>query len=1051
MAVEPTINITQTKVWVVANGVDNDQIAVTVFNGTLPMNGSVVTFSVDDTDLGFFNPISPTIVGQSAPILTVNGSATVFFMTKTKSGNATISANVRYKMNDTAPEENKTVLIIQRIDHDTPYKIASYHLTSEGTVGTEDPIFIWVQDSHNNPVDNKREMSEGKAHGESVVYSITGQPEPASPVPESFVAGYFSPEDNSTVTRYVNESGAVNASLILSTIPGSHNVMTTAIFPSEISKKFIIEGQADGEPWYIDCQVFPDASPNPYLPADGMSQFTLIYSMYDKFMNGLQAKNFDIESSKGETFHTGTNGTGQQKFTYGPNSEVALIDITATASDNSSVTITNTIEFVNTTANNMVFTATPQSMQSADVRNPPTEPPKTSTLAAHVLDIEGNAIRDQPVQFTISNVHYDDVNSTAIWDPWLKNQTSTTNLTSVWAVTDNQGLASVTLMPCYFNTNKTDHNSPHAYNPTDTGYCTVNANWISPNGTLVTRSIDFTFKNFPYMSAKTFLSSSKIPVNGTVDVTLALSGDGFALYPTPIDVMLVCDMSGSMHTAPKDMENLQGTPNSWYRWDAENASATAFINKMNSSTDRLGLLLYAADPTTINYHLSKTQYTNIKNALKNTNPSGSTGTRKAIKIAIDDMSLPAYQNSDPSAIRAIILMTDGEFNNYGDPLARGIGYAGGSGQKDPNSHWYTGTSSGIYAWDSPSGDGNINHHTWFTGLGGSVKGAVDANNVTNQNMTLYAKSKNLRVYTISLSGDIVQNGTIWNTLENLAQGTGGKHYHANSTAQLTSIYENIAGELKNKAGVDIDTNLSFENVQVKNVTVQGSEVFNYVYQNGVSTHIEKYDQSGYHDWTYDNRTQWNTTHSLDFNVGTIFIGDYWKATFRLQAIRDGDIHVFDNSSMINFLNAGLPQALPIPDTVLNVVPDATNDTGQAGEFSETEVNVTALTDSAYKWDWKRHYTGDQEVSEFYFISFDGGQQWTLIGDRTLSPGDARNQTLGSFTYDIRSLLPMDLIAAGVTIDFKIKAYASDAPSPRTPRSLPVSIQQIVDQKYITLQ
>ena len=188
---------------------------------------------------------------------------------------------------------------IQRIDHDTPYKISSYHLKSEGTVGTEDQIFVWVQDSHNNPVDNKREISEGGAHGESVVYSITGQPEPRiTSSCNRIVAGHFSPEDNFTVTRYVNESGAVNASLVLSTIPGFHNVMTTAIFPSQISKKFMIESLADGEPWYIDCQIFPYAEPNPYLPADGMSQFTLIYSLYDKYMNGLQAKTFDIESSK---------------------------------------------------------------------------------------------------------------------------------------------------------------------------------------------------------------------------------------------------------------------------------------------------------------------------------------------------------------------------------------------------------------------------------------------------------------------------------------------------------------------------------------------------------------------------------------------------------------------------------------------------------------------------------------------------------------------------------------------------------------------------------
>ncbi len=188
---------------------------------------------------------------------------------------------------------------------------------------------------------------------------------------------------------------------------------------------------------------------------------------------------------------------------------------------------------------------------------------------------------------------------------------------------------------------------------------------------------------------------------------------------------------------------------------------------------------------------------------------------------------------------------------------------------------------------------------------------------------------------------------------------------------------------------------------------------------------------------------------MDFSAGTIYVNDNWLATFRLKAITDGDIHIFGPSSIITFNNG--VDTLQIPDTVITVTPLLVNQTVESGEFAETDVNVTPLSDTTYKWDWKRHYTGNQEVFAYYFISFDGGQQWTLIGDNRLSSGDARNQTMGSFTYDIRSLLPMDIISSGVTIDFRIKAYASDAPSPRTPRSLPVSVQRILDQKYITLQ
>ncbi len=211
LAEEPviTISLSPEKVWIVANGADNDLITVTVFNGTIPMNGSIVTFNVDNPTLGYFNPASPSVAGYSAPLVTVNGSASVLFRSKTTSGNATISATIRYKMNDTAPEESKTVQIVQQIDHDTPYKISNYNLTSEGTVGTVSPIFIWVQDSHNNPVDNKREVSESRTP-ESVVFSITGQPEPSQPPPATYNPANFAPEGANTVTRYVNQSGMVN-------------------------------------------------------------------------------------------------------------------------------------------------------------------------------------------------------------------------------------------------------------------------------------------------------------------------------------------------------------------------------------------------------------------------------------------------------------------------------------------------------------------------------------------------------------------------------------------------------------------------------------------------------------------------------------------------------------------------------------------------------------------------------------------------------------------------------------------------------------------------
>ncbi len=50
------------------------------------------------------------------------------------------------------------------------------------------------------------------------------------------------------------------------------------------------------------------------------------------------------------------------------------------------------------------------------------------------------------------------------------------------------------------------------------------------------------------------------------------------------------------------MEDLQGHPKHWTRWQAERQAANDFISAMNSSTDRLGLVRYSDGITgTIRY------------------------------------------------------------------------------------------------------------------------------------------------------------------------------------------------------------------------------------------------------------------------------------------------------------------------------------------------------------------------------------------------------------------------------------------------------------------
>jgi len=710
---------------------------------------------------------------------------------------------------------------------------------------------------------------------------------------------------------------------------------------------------------------------------------------------------------------------------YGPKSEIGDILITATIPTNPSLSVSDLVRFVNLTANQMLFTATPQSMASYDAR------PSYSTLYGYVLDQEGNPVQGERVKFTIVNEWYDNPGTANVTEhPSLKNS-SVELVNSVWETTNAQGYAEVLLKPCSFNTNE----FAPPYDPAATGHCTVEADWTNINGTHVVRQLTFTFKNYPYLSAVTEVSKTRVNVTDTVDVTLTLKGDGFMLIPKPVDVMMVLDRSGSMDT--KDMEN------GMERIDALKNAASNFVDEIkisaNYTTNRIGLVPYSTTVYSNNYYYPynyrdlSTNYNAIKTQINALQPNGWTASRLALKTAIDRMN--KFPNSDPRTIRSIVFMTDGEFNYYGDPLARGRGY------------------SSTYAWENTY----IDRHFRFSDLGGSTGDPGNPpsydNQFTNQNMSNYAKNSQLRIYTISFSNDISSDSETWKVMENLANSTNGKHFHANSAAQLNDVYTQIAGELKTKAGVNTTTTLDFQNVTVKNATVAGAEAFNYVFEDGKSTYWKKYktgQESTPYAWgTINDTVNWTTNHALNFNVGTIEVNDNWEVTFRLQVLSDGDIHVFGNNSLITFDDN--TKSLHLPDTIITAIPNMVNETFTYSEFTETEVNVTQVSNTVYEWKWNRHYTGDFPLQELYFISLDGGYQWTLVGERTLPPEVAKEEKIGVFTFDIRNILPYGTGLEGLNIDFKLKAFAVDAPSPQSPRGPPIARPGGSNISYITLK
>ena len=131
--------------------------------------------------------------------------------------------------------------------------------------------------------------------------------------------------------------------------------------------------------------------------------------------------------------------------------------------------------------------------------------------------------------------------------------------------------------------------------------------------------------------------------DGTVKVTISLEGIPYQGKVNPTDVILVIDRSGSMST----------------KLDKMKEAAMAFIDSIDTSTHRIGIVVYDTDVTS--YALS-TDKTKLKQYIEKIQYQGSTN----ISAAIDE-SVKLLKSKRSNAQGAIVLMTDGVANYYGNP------------------------------------------------------------------------------------------------------------------------------------------------------------------------------------------------------------------------------------------------------------------------------------------------------------------------------------------------------------------------------------------------
>ncbi|MDI9633274.1 MAG: VWA domain-containing protein [Methanolinea sp.] len=1051
-------NITFTTMndWLVANGTDFTYARVFTFNQTYPIPHIGVSFQILENEMGAFQPTIATTNDE--------GMAESKFTVKYKSGNATLKAFIRYEY-----EGIETILekqFIQKIDHDIPYALAKYDVPSEAPVGSIVNITMAYSDRWGNPIDNRR-------IAEKVIFMVS-----------SALGDAIFLNSNSTVANVpVNEKGDAIAILRASFSPSINVIRVDPEMGTIPDNYYFINIIANRSPVAISQTIEPEGVQGkpPKVYADGKSSFAITYLVVDEFGNGVMnspvqvivtdvATNEEIENRI-----LYSNSIGQVMLTYGPKTSIGKFNITAKAiASDPPPTVSKEIWFVSQEAEDLQFTAVPDTMASRDVEG--WEP---AMLMAKVIDENGNPVEGETVTFSLGTIQYEAT-------PFYPVVTRDPELVSTSAQTNSDGFAIVYFNPGEFTRNWTDP----FYDDTASGSCIVTAHWENVSrGKYSNKTVLLTWKNYPYLSISTDVFPQTVNVSGTITVKLNLKGDGWALRPKPIDVVLCTDRSGSMlkdepdrmipvmsasrefvnvmHVGPTrdhiglvsfgtngwaklapvyryldgtyycykngsgfanrnlkgwfyDWTNVYGVSStstsissSSFRWvyrDGYWDTPTQYNTQnywpytenydMNSNHQIYINTYYPADNRNYgDYAVIESSLTDspslIITAINNMVPTGGTPMRYGLYKAINEL----ITNGRTNAIKAIILLSDGDYNYYGDPLARGTG----SDSCNPTS--YGDLSTG---------------YCKFSGLGSGIN--------SNQNMSNYAKSNNIKIYSIGYANELTSGGN--NTLRVLAESTGGQYFEGTS-ANIEEIYKTIAGQLQEEAGVDTFINMGYDQIEVNYdiVTVNESyKVFQYI----PTTTIDFYDQNRtrpFHEPPYpyeiDQSEEFNQSHRLTFNVGTVKLGQTWEATYKLKVLSDGTINIFGNNSYVYFNGTFGPSQLRLPKTYITGVPNMTSEGVNSStlEFSNPEVSETPS--NIVMWKWDRKYTGVKKVREDCYLSIDDGKTWILVKSSEYDSEFLKNPLNKKGSYSVnRNQFPPD-----AKLKFRVVGNAIDAPGP----------------------
>jgi hypothetical protein len=1000
--------VTTNKPWVIAGGTETSTITVLVRNNTdlsQPVTGAVVTAIVDDPLMGSISPVSQTVGDASQ-------SVTFTFRPKTKSGNASVTVSV------TNEGVTKTGHGIQPVDHAVPAAYADLIYPTNATVDSTVKIQVRLKDIYNNIIDGK---NPGIQTAENIVFL-------ASPDSKGFWdAGVFL---GYKTQKYINETGYATVEYRMSTTTALNTIQVIANSIVSSNLQWVtIQGTA-AKPAKITSSITSFSDTNNTEPhtalANGIDKFNLYYTVYDTFNNPVPGVFIQWSSSEGKSASYTTNYQGVIYLQYGPSDALKDLAITARTGE---ISKTDRVSFISGEPVFFDLSANPNVIASLEAN-----PTSISTVYVRLLDGMGLPVRGKNVQFNFIEGRMG--NSTILLQPPSFNDSTYITTTSV--VSDAFGFATVYVYPGRFPSR-----DEFGYEEDATGWVDISAKWGN-----IQKETTVIYKNYPFLRVQTSVEPDTVNVTEPVDITIQLIGDGYAPYK-PIDLVLSAHRGESIFGDMYD----PSTGLSQDKMVSLRDAALTISPQLRPRQDRLGIVTFGINGTTVipekasswqqvqpgpdngkdsdvawaigEYYSPLKNYSdyatldsgltfdhnlineNIDGMIPSKDPGGKyiVTTRYGLYKAIKELTRsgasppsPGYLGYSNMSVKAVILFTDIQWTNFGDPSA---GWNGVSVN-----------SQGMYVDEIPD------DYNWPQSGVGPWAAFPDLGNLSSsqQNLANYAIANKVRVYAVAY---YPENSNIDKTrekiLRTISEPTGGKFYLADNGTALKQIFQDILEEMKIFASVGTSMNISVANVSVtyNNITnvASGHELFDYVYLQGHSTNISSWNTSGMisgplltssgtcgglypanavplldscnttYPYSINQTIDWNN-NNLYFYVGNISIKQTWQSVFTLIAKKPGSIDLFGNNSFISYTNDDMQSDvnLPLPFTPITVINNTLpGPTSQMildivdGSLSASPVGSTELLNVT----WRVNYTGNETVKQLIYYQFSrDGEIWS---------------------------------------------------------------------------